>query len=190
MDLFLKRAEKIFFIVINLVFSSAFIQIESISNFGLFILWTFFQVTYKDFANSGNDIELLFWGFLFWLLFMIVKLCMFPMLYGLPLKRIHAFLDKFLEDKRYTLKVLLSALIFDQIVCQVHVILASLNFDNFDEFVNQLFHGNLLSEYEFNFSYVFALTCLFGGVFICYLSFFIFEKIKRKLFKKRNLCKG
>ena len=58
MDLFLKRAEKIFFIVINLIFSSAFIQMESISNFGLFILWTFFQVTYEDFANSGNDIEL------------------------------------------------------------------------------------------------------------------------------------
>lgn len=176
----LRITEYTFFVLLNIIFSSSLLAAWIIGNISLFLT---LKINSVDPINTSQDTDLLLWAVLVGIIFILLKLSLLPILYSLKkyLPGIHNFLDRFLLDKKFTVKVLSGAVFFDVLINLISVIPNSFNFKNTDEFLYEFFYGTLFADYFENVKTYFLFSLLFGGgIFICYLVFLFTDKLKQR----------
>lgn len=131
--------------------------------------------------NEDGDFYFILWIFLFYIIYIFLKLFLFPILYKLKnkLSYIQAFLRNFFEDKKTTHKILKISFMFDVIMFAVTTFSIWFKFKNPDDFWITLMQGNLFEGLiEALFTTFIIYLFLLGGVTTSYIVFLLIYKYK------------
>lgn len=163
--------EKVFFIIINLLFASGPLVADLIGKLSLLISHYFFHVNP---ANSENDWQFLYGCIILYLIYILIKFTLFPILYMFKkqLPFIHNFFDKFLKERNFKYKVFVGSMLIDVLILCIHILQLKV-------FFNYTTFSSLLDSTIF-------LYELFGfGLFGTYLAFLIWLKFLGFLNRKK-----
>ena len=165
MSRFLKFLEIIFFVFINILFSFSFVALSIV--FLMVFFWNRLIIPEVITNNDINSMEsiMLFIAFFSWLLYVILKIILFPILYEADKKfpNIHKFLDLFYSKKILNLSIFIIALFIPIIECII--------FSMINEIRNPVFSN---MPFQFMMGY---------GVLPSYLIMYFYMKV----FAKNNL---
>lgn len=166
MGLLLKQIERIFFIVINIIFGF------SIVGYCLFLLMLFTPL-FQNFFPLKRELtdEVLMnyalGAFFIYFLYIIVKIFIFPILYTLKtvMPNTHYFLSRIVEDKVFRKKVLTYAILLDLVYFLICVIF-NWKHNGIKDAIN-------------------IYVSLGGGILPCYLVFLLCQKLlgRKKILK-------
>lgn len=180
--------EKILFILINIIFCCNYFTLILLFYLCNFLVQYINKSDIISYDKNG-DFYFILWIMLFYLIYVFLKLFLFPILYNIKniLPFIYNFLKKFLENKKMTTKVLKLSFVCDVIVFTVTIFAIGFKFENSDDFWIALMQGTL-------FDGVFETFCisliiyifLLGGVTTSYLSFLLINKLVLKLNNKNQ----
>lgn len=169
-----KKLEYFLFICLNIFFSTSYLILIVIMYLGYLASK---YISNTDITCSENYTPFIFWGILFYLIYIISKIFLFPVLYSMKktFPYIHEFFEQFITFPNRKYIVFLSALFLDA-VCIFAVILYAL----FGKV-----QSSVVSTIKISINMYFIFGC---GVVLPYLIMFVYLKLSHwnKLRKKEN----
>ncbi|MBS4759327.1 MAG: hypothetical protein KHX03_01350 [Clostridium sp.] len=165
----MKKLEYFLFICLNLFFSMGGLMLIVIMYLGYL---SSKYISNVDIALSENYTPFIMWGILFYLVYIISKLILFPVLYSMKktFPYIHEFFEKLVTIPKRKDIVLLNALFLDSIF-----IIANILYTIFCEP-----QSRILSTVKINISLYFVFGC---GVILPYLVMFVWLKLIKHIKK-------
>lgn len=165
--------EKLIFIFINLFFSCTYLLLFLVLHISSMVVNIINNDSVLSYDTKG-DFCFIFLSIVVWVVFIILKLFVFQVFYGLKKfsPNIHRFLERYINDKDFRLNVLKYTILLDVFCFFVSNIFIAFESFNMDMFWLNLLQNNLLEQYLGTLDVTFITFCIMiGGVTPCYLFF-------------------